>query len=342
MRIVGYRVIAAGGALALVAFPMLAWAGSVSSAWSDVVEPGVLPLAFYLAGLVAFLRRPGNPATGRLVAFGAAHLAAYALASLAAVMLQQGWSGAWLVNLCAGLLYGVGFAVCLALFAVFPDGRYERRYERVGARLAVIGAAALTLTGLLARAHPDLVLEGFTPGHTGNPLHLASIDGLAGIEFLTVLGLPASVVFFTLRYRRARGERREQMRWPLAVGLAGIAALVLSVAPDTVVPGGAADALFVAVFTLLPVSLVVGMLRHRLFDVELIIRRSVIFGALWAVIALLYVAVAAVLGIAAGTRLPTTVAVLVAVVAAMAFRAGPGTTGGAGRPLCLRRAALGL
>jgi signal transduction histidine kinase len=319
MRIAGYRVVLVAGAVATVAFPVAMVLVGERDFAADVLAPGLLPLAYYLAGAVAFVRRPANAACGRLMAIGSAHLSAYALAPLAALAARAGWSAAWVPNLAGWLLYALGFSAFVGLFAVFPDGRPERRYERLAGRLAPALWTALAGLGFLARAAPPLVVGGLRPATTPNPLHVGALDGLRGLEQVVAVAPLVAIVLFALRYRRAGEPAREQMRWPLAVMLAAAVTLVLHVALRDVLPGSVRDGAFVAVFALLPVAMVVGMLRRRLFDVELVLRRSAVFGSLWAVIALVYAGLAAVLGLAAGSRLPVGVAVLVTIVAAMAF-----------------------
>jgi signal transduction histidine kinase len=73
-------------------------------------------------------------------------------------------------------------------------------------------------------------------------------------------------------------------------------------------------------FALLPLSVLVAILRHRLLDVDQLIRRSIVYGGLWLLIAAAYIGVAAAFGIAAGERLPVTVAVLLTVIATLVFQ----------------------
>src|SRR5439155_15329805 len=67
-------------------------------------------------------------------------------------------------------------------------------------------------------------------------------------------------------------------------------------------------------------SFLIALFRYRLLDIDLVIRRSLVYGALWLVIGGAYVGVATGLGVAAGSRLPVGVAILVTVVATLLFR----------------------
>jgi hypothetical protein len=64
-------------------------------------------------------------------------------------------------------------------------------------------------------------------------------------------------------------------------------------------------------------GLVIGILRYRLLDIDLVVRRSVVYGALWLVIAVAYAAVAAALGVVAGRRVPLDLAIVLTIVATM-------------------------
>jgi O-antigen ligase len=61
----------------------------------------------------------------------------------------------------------------------------------------------------------------------------------------------------------------------------------------------------------------IGILRYRLLDIDLVVRRSVVYGALWLVIAVAYAGVAAALGVVAGRRVPLDLAIVLTIVATM-------------------------
>jgi signal transduction histidine kinase len=270
------------GLLLLGAVTLLAVAAMVAS--HSVPRPESLAVntapfgVFYFVGAVAFSRRPGNLAARRLLAVGVIGL-------LAAVASPWGWMGDHIGQ----LLTHLTAAAWVGLFAVFPDGRYQRRYERMVVGAAFSAAIAIPLLGITI----------------GRDLYLQPVFAAVAVGLLV------------LRYRRFGPEQRLQIRWPLAA--AALAAVFLAI--GLVLPPPpvhwVVDAAFVLLLSLLPLSLLIGMLRHRLMDVDLVIRRSLTYSTLWLGIALAYVAVAAGLGLVAGQRFPLTVAVLVTILATL-------------------------
>ena len=96
----------------------------------------------------------------------------------------------------------------------------------------------------------------------------------------------------------------------LAIGLTA-----LSIAVHLLI--GGPDELATITIGLLPVAIGIAVLRHGLLDIDLLVRRSVVYGALWSLITLAYIGVAAAFGIAAGARLPVALAVMLAIVATL-------------------------
>ncbi len=131
----------------------------------------------------------------------------------------------------------------------------------------------------------------------------------------------AGVLLLGLRYRRLQPELRLQVRWPLAATIcfAGLFALGL-VVPDGAMPNWLSQLLWDVTLPLFPLAIAIALLRYRLLDIDLVIRRSLVYGVLWLAIAIGYVGLAAVLGLAAGQRLPITLATLLTIGATVAFQ----------------------
>jgi signal transduction histidine kinase len=144
---------------------------------------------------------------------------------------------------------------------------------------------------------------------------VAAVAIQAGIALLL-----AGVAVLIARYRRFAPAERRQIAWPLyGLALTGCAILVLGAAHSAVngLPGWLRYALYLPVLLLIPVGLVIGILRYRLLDIDLVVRRSVVYGALWLLIAVVYAGVAVGLGVAAGRRVPLDLAIVLTIVVTM-------------------------
>ena len=254
--------------------------------------------------------------------------------ALDAIVLRLGAAGQPRLLASVLLAYQLGSVVAVAavtrMLGLFPDGRVERRYER----------AVLThLWWLLAL--PPLVLLGrpllLTPAYhatpaTPNPFHvtwLTPVGAAAGVGTALTQGVfVVGVALLVLRYRRAREGRRRQVRWLLVPGLLAAGAAVVDLLTWRLFPHGAPTAvaevgltaLWVAAIASLPLAIAVAVVRPELLDVDRVIRKSLVYGALWAAIAGVYVAATAALGLIAGRRLPLDVAITLAVGAAVLFQ----------------------
>ena len=188
-----------------------------------------------------------------------------------------------------------GFAPALTfLLLLFPNGQLPSRRWRLVGWLAV--AAMATLGFGMA----------FTPGpfvdypKVTNPLGLAPLEGSllegGGLGWLL---LPASVVLsassMVVRYRRARGIERQQIKWfALAAAFAAVGWVAITLAYGT--DEGTENPLLVAaqllqLLTFLGLALAVGIavLKYRLYDIDLLINRTLVYGALTAMLVGVYV-----------------------------------------------------
>lgn len=187
------------------------------------------------------------------------------------------------VEIVAALSNAVGavaiFALILALL-LFPSGTVVSRRWRIVVWIIGVGAAA-TVVSVLG-------VPSFVPGEVivvENPFHvpalapleqLTTLSGIAGV--VGALGAFASIV---VRYVRARGVERQQIRWlAFAVGLVVVAALFVLMGGV----GGTGEVGDVAFFVLMtalliafPAATAIAILRYRLFELDLVIRKAVVF-----------------------------------------------------------------
>ena len=328
-----YRILLVVGALASLAhLPLALPAGRAL----DLLRNGdVLAfVAFYVAGAFAYLKRPDHPVARWLLVFGVCLTTALALGSALswAIVLKPGASWLWAGNALEQSVEVAGLAAWVTAFALFPDGVYHRPYERWAVRASFL--LVPLIPALLVLTLPTLYLNDdffwATPS-LPNPLFVPALAGLGPVAVaawwarLVLVLLAAGLL--ALRYRRLPAEQRLQARWPLlavlAFGLVGVGPIRLLIElgeAAEVLPPFSGWLAYVSTNGLTALALAVGLLRHRLFDIEVVVRKSLVYGALWLAITLAYVGLATALGIAAGAHVPLGWAILGTIVATLLFQ----------------------
>lgn len=184
------------------------------------------------------------------------------------------------------------------MILLFPDGKLPSRRWRpfawfAGAVMALISVGFIFVPG---------PLEGH--GGVQNPFGLEWLAWLADLAVSVILMLPlcilASAFSLVLRYRRSGGVVREQIRWlafaASLVGLVYFGNLVsqLVFAPDSLTGSAAplwaeiSRSMLLLSYAGVPVAVGFAILRHRLYDIDVIINRALVYGALTASLALVY------------------------------------------------------
>jgi len=313
------------GAFALVATAVLGLLGGQLSGTAVDVGTG---LAWYLAGALAYMARPTNRAARLLLitvtalALGKCIGNAIALASMTRPELAHDWAAVVLVDAAGWAVTAAGVAV----FAMFPDGKYQRRYERWIVRSVPLAFLPLVVLYLLGSPRIGTSQFGWVSLDAASPLYVRGLDPVGAVAGAvigaTLLVVVPALAILLLRYRRFGAEQRRQIKWPLyALSVSAISVVVLALAPGPpAIPFWIAAVQYVGTMALLPAGLALGIVMHRGLDIDDVIRRSVVYGALWAVIAAAYVVVAAALGVAVGQRVPLALAVLLAIVATLFFQ----------------------
>lgn len=275
-------------------------------------------MAYGLTGAWLVAVRPALP-TGRILLFvggclSLSHLAlAYGvLALLGDASLPLGgpalWVGTW--------LWAPGYLVVAAVLPMLlPDGRVPPGRWRAGLSLGVT-AVAFSSVGwaLLPLDQQDVNLA---VGGAANPVgtdvaaHPLVIAAEVALLLLAVLVALASII---LRWRRSREDERAQLSWVLYGGAVTLTLLVVAF----LLPHGAAGVVGAVGMVPLPAALLVAALRHRLFDIDRLVSRSLALVVLTAGVLGTYVGAVGLLGGALGgaTGVPVLVTAAVAVAAA--------------------------
>jgi MFS family permease len=310
----------AARALGLLALGLLVagWTLSSVELGSDVFI-SALVLVFSAVGVLVASRHPAN-ATGWLflgvgVATGLGTLAG----SYAGAWVAGGYDGPrWLGEAAAwyGTLSWIPFILvpCTFVLLLFPDGHLLSPRWRWVAWCAGAGVAGLFVT-LGLQPGP---LEDYP--HVDNPYGIDSplLAPLTGLSVLLLaIGMAGSAASVVIRFRRAHGERRQQMKWLALAGTLVAVTVPLSVAGsdvlwnDTVVN----IACMVAVLGL-PIAAGIAILRHRLYDIDVVINRTLVYGGLTATLGAAYLVLVLLIGLAVG-RSGLAVAVSTLAVAAL-------------------------
>ena len=258
-------------------------------------------LAFAIVGAIIVRHQPANVVGWICVASGfgvslialATGLAAYELAIDSGS--RPGQLVAWLAHAATILL----FAFPVLLFLRFPTGRplgpWFARSERIW--------MALAASSVLVAALEPGPLVGFAS--TANPFGLAGLPPgpfVAYYSFVVVAGLIVAAVSVVVRFRSGSWlERRQIALLGAAASLVLVDALALPLtSPELVSSGRLSVATYFAstiALTAIPVAIGIAIVRYRLFDIDRIVRRTLVYGVVSAVLAGVYVV--AVLGLQA-------------------------------------------
>ena len=254
--------------------------------------------AFMVVGALVVARRPANPigwlfsATG-LLAMGASVAGEY---SQYAYVTRPGSRpfavvAVWYINWAAFVVFGLAFTYVLLLF---PTGRLLSPRWRP---IAWLAGSQIAADSLLAALQPTLSLEG-QARRIANPIGISGLpDPEHGVVGAVLTGLFVAVSLaacgsLVLRFARARGEERQQLKW---VAYAGGLMVVSTVVGGALLPGGS-DLVVAVTVALVPVAAGIAILRYRLYDIDRIINRTLVYGLLTVLLGLGYAAVVLVLG----------------------------------------------
>ena len=108
----------------------------------------------------------------------------------------------------------------------------------------------------------------------------------------------AAIASLVVRFRRARGVERQQLKWVVyAVVVVVLCFILLFMAPDPILLSElVADVVFALLTALIPVAMGVAILKYRLYDIDRLISRTLIYGLLTALLGMVYASVVLVLG----------------------------------------------
>jgi hypothetical protein len=182
------------------------------------------------------------------------------------------------------------------LILLFPDGRLPSPHWRRWGWLCAI-AMILSFIGILIQ--PGSFADSGYP-NVRNPLGAEGLRPFIGLALFVIPLIPICIIGCAVglirRFRRSRGQERLQLKWLAAA--AGVVAAVYLVVMALGLPGlvgrepppwvDVVDSIGVYAFVLLPLAVAIAIFRYRLYDIDLIINRTLVYGALTAALTVAY------------------------------------------------------
>jgi hypothetical protein len=262
---------------------------------------GALFLVFPVVGALIAARRPRNPIGWIVLADGLVfnlngtldYYSDYGIARPGSLPLVVGMAtiNNWLWVPAVGLM---GTFV----FLLFPDGRLPSRRWRP---VAWLSGLTIVLVCIQVGLTPG-PLEGL--GGVRNPVGFMVFPWMKSVPYILIplflLCMVLSVFSLVLRYRHSRGEGRQQIKWiAFAASLIGTLYLIAMIgsivypqktwfAPGSPLWQISLEYAAFLSFPLVPVAIGFAMLRYRLYDIDIIINRALVYGSLTATLALVY------------------------------------------------------
>jgi hypothetical protein len=298
-RIVVALIVLFGVSCTLTGLVLLAlsWSAPVPDSWGFRGFTVLFSTGFGGVGANLAFRRPHNRVGWVLLAAGTASAIQVALeeysiyggvgrATALPGAVFAGWVQSWL------WLIGVVLIVNYTLL-LFPSGSFVSPRWRIVGWLAALDLA-IGVAGLAFAAGPLNNAPQFDNPFPflGEVGHTAWLAAFFGVMLLAL----ASAASLLVRYRRAQGAERQQLKWlALDAGFIAVVVVVTAfsqlLAPDV----KAYQVLFIVSIAIMPFTIGIAVLRYRLYDIDVIINRALVYGATTAAIGVAFVAAIVVL-----------------------------------------------
>ena len=222
----------------------------------------------------------------------------------------------------------------IPVFLLFPDGRVPSPRWRPVLWIMIVAPTITVIAFALTPGPMTGAFADLTDVTVMNPL---GVDALAGLlhalteiaGFVTFLMVFPACAAIVVRYRSATGEVRQQIRWLAFVGVLFTAELVIGIVATALLGDQTPKGELVGsiVFTIwfvtllggIPIACGIAIVKYRLYDLDLVIRKTVVFGLLAIFITVVYAAVVIGIGALIGHH-DATLSFLAAAVLAIAFQ----------------------
>ena len=308
--------------LTVAALAVSAWFGVANRDLMNAFAFTPLLAAFAVVGAIVASHRPANPIGWLFQAEGLGFAVGVATDTFARHAVRAGAapsSVAW-ADWLGAVLGELGFLFVLAVL-LFPDGRLPSRRWRVVAWLIIAGEALLVLMAVTSSA----ALRAEISAVRVAPVRLipdSVADPVVNVVQTAFLPLAAAAaVGLGVRYRRATPDVRHQIKWVAYASLLTAVALLIS----GLAFGNPIGALLAA-GPLIPIAAGIAIFKYRLYDIDVVISKTIVYGSLAAFITLVYIVMVAGIGslgpgfVRAGSRPGLGLSILATAVVAVAFQ----------------------
>ncbi len=284
-------------------------------AWFNAQE-GLGAVAFGTVGAILASRRKDNSIGWLFLAIGASFGASAVGGGLQDTFAFRSPVWQWGTWLETWTWVPGWFGMVTYLPLLFPDGHLPSpRWRWVGWAAGV----AIVLDGVTGMFDPT---AGNTAGYRSPlptlPLASWNFDLLGSL--LGLVAVVASIVALRRRFKRSGGDEREQMKWFVYAAIATLVLLPARTVLVTNIP--VLSALGLASIPILPIAIGIAVLKYRLYDIDVVISKTVVFGALAAFITAVYVGIVVGIGeaIGQGSKPNLGLSILATAVVAVAFQ----------------------
>src|SRR5215203_1620036 len=249
----------------------------------------ILTVSFSVVGALIISYRPENSIGWIFLAVGffygllsaADEYAIYALLTNPGALplgAEASWLGQW--------VWAPGLGLILVFLPLlFPDGHPPSHRWRPVAWLGALSIAMTVVASMILlgpERGPALVTGDENPSHVVNVL-----VGFIAVPMLFVAGLGAVISLF-VRFRRARGDERQQIKWFASAAALSLVWIVVFGQSTRGLPGAIVALSGLLVLPSIPIATGIAILRYRLYDIDRIINRTLVYGSLTVTLVALY------------------------------------------------------
>lgn len=263
--------------------------------WIDAVWASSFA-GFPLAGALVVWRLPTRPLGWILCIAPLLLMLGLVLGESAAAPPAAGDLDPWL-EWGGSVVFAGGLGLILFVPLLLPNGRLLSPGWRWVGRAIGVSVSAWVLSAMFRPGEMEIGNGNL------NPLGIAPLERLFDLaEVLlgpvSLAGVGLGALSLLLRFRRSHGRERQQLKW-LALGAGVAMGCFLLIASVEVVFGDLGDVavtiIIVVAILALPASIVTAVLRHRLYDVDVVINKTLVYGSLTAILGLAYLGIVVVL-----------------------------------------------